>query len=141
MFLEHADRGAHSSFVNTYAETGFLGYFFWIGLLYVSLLGLWKVISRKKEARSYAELEIMQIGEGVFAALVGYLACGFFLSRNFNILLFIFIALATKVRLLSGEKILIGDILPKYYIKRIALVSAASITAIYLTTKILLRMY
>ncbi|MDP8219692.1 MAG: O-antigen ligase family protein [Candidatus Theseobacter exili] len=142
MFTEFADwRSAHNSFVNTYAELGFFGYFFWLGLIFVSLLGLYKAIFDKEYVNT-TNRRLVRYGEAIFASLVGFLACGFFLTRSFNVVFFMLIAITVRTRLLvSANKVFVGDVMPGYLTKRLFLMCVGSILFMYVLTRLLLKMY
>ncbi len=80
---------AHSSFVTCYAELGFVGYFFWISLAYLVGRGLLRITRR----RDVFDPLTARLAGGLFAGLVGYLACGFFLTRTYNPVLYFLLGL------------------------------------------------
>jgi O-antigen ligase len=145
MFPEYADwRSAHSSFVNCYADLGLFGYFFWIGLLYLVVLGLWKAKPSFGDKNTYTKEEnnFLLLNDAILAGLCGYLISGIFLSRTYLLPLYLLIALGAKARyLITDGKYLTGDLLPAYYVRQIFLLSIGSILFLYLSTRFLLTRF
>ena len=89
-------RVAHNSFVHCWAELGLFGYFFWLGLIVACLkdgLGLAKISSENPETQ-----EISRLARAGVAALVGFLAAAFFLSRTYIYPLYILFGLFAALR-------------------------------------------
>jgi len=84
--LHNGGRAAHNSFVICFAETGFIGYFFWMGLIYYAY---------KRKRETGVEMDKQGRGDLYFAclALTGYLAAVFFLSHTYYPNMFIFMSL------------------------------------------------
>jgi putative inorganic carbon (HCO3(-)) transporter len=76
-------RAAHSSFVNCYAELGLLGYIFWFALSWLVMKSLLRMAKMPELGRP-----VSKMAGALFAALVGYHASGFFLTRTYNHILF-----------------------------------------------------
>ncbi len=87
-FLDHHEITAHNSFVLCFAELGLLGYFVWLGMIVVAYKGLEQVLSRGPPERLERQLAL-----SLRAALVGFLACSWFLSRTYQPGLYILLAL------------------------------------------------
>ncbi len=92
-FLEYNDLTAHNSFVLCFAELGLFGYFFWLALIVVCVWGLETLVTLPSKTPEDARL--VQIATSVRAALYGYLAAAWFLSRSYTYTLYILLALAT----------------------------------------------
>ena len=143
MFMEHADwRAAHSSIINCYAELGLFGYFFWVGLLYIVIIGLWKLKLHCKDRDNEYKVESLLLNDALLAGLIGYLIAGLFLTRTYILPLYLFIALGAKMRYLATDgKYLVGDLLPVYYTRRIFLISIGSVLFLYVAIRVLLARY
>ena len=87
-WLEFSDQVAHNSFVTCYGELGLFGYAFWFSLLWLVLRSLYRIIRLEPLDRSTRRL-----GIGLFAALVGYYASAFFLTRTYNPFLYLLLGL------------------------------------------------
>ena len=89
MFTDQHHLTAHNSFVLAAAELGLLGLFFWVGLLYTSFKGLSLVQKHCPRLAGYAY--------GLQAALVGFAATAFFLSRMYMELPYLICALSAAL--------------------------------------------
>jgi len=91
LFPEYHERAAHNSYVEVMAEIGIVGMFLWVALIYITLRDGYKM----NKMQSMRQLEdphcLTDIGMSVFLALLGFLSIAFFLSRAYNVLLYILI--------------------------------------------------
>lgn len=89
-FGDYSDKVAHNSFIHTLTELGLFGYIPWFMLIALTLLHLRRAIALRENvtARDHFLLS------GLFSALVGYLTAVYFLSRQYNPVLYIFLGLA-----------------------------------------------
>lgn len=96
-FGDHSDNGltAHNSYVLALAETGFVGYTFWIALILLA----WGTLSRQANASRTVPTATVNVPAQMQIALVGFLAAAFFLSRTYSMLLYVLIGLAAALRL------------------------------------------
>lgn len=83
-WLDVERRAAHNSYVNAFAELGLLGYSFWFTFVWLIV----KYLSRITRLRDKLPPSILLHAGGVYAALMGYLASAFFLTRSYNPVLF-----------------------------------------------------
>jgi hypothetical protein len=94
-FVDHHTLTAHNSLVLCFAETGFIGCFFWVGLLIVTLLELRGIASLPGDtpfdasARGWAD--------GLLLSLYGFMAAAFFLSRTFAPTLYLILGLSAAL--------------------------------------------
>ena len=86
MFTDAYPLTAHNSFVLAFAELGLVGYFCWVGLLYVSFKTFTLVQQHDRRLAPYAF--------GLQAGLVGFSVAAFFLSRTYILLPYLFVALS-----------------------------------------------
>lgn len=93
MFTENNYLTAHNSYVLCFAETGLLGYFFWLGAIYYNIVGLSRSI--QFELATSEEGTIVSKGFFLTISLIGFLTASFFLSRTYTIVLYINLALIT----------------------------------------------
>lgn len=96
MFTEDYPRTAHNSFVLATAETGLIGLFFWIGLIYFSFKSLSLVQVSDTSLKPYAL--------GLQVGLIGFLAAAFFLSRTYITLPYIIFALSAALLNIARQK-------------------------------------
>jgi len=116
MFWEVAsDRASHNAFVSCYTTLGFFGYWFWFGLLQLSLLGAWRTRVAFSQPKGAEEGWIKRFSGLCIAAMAGYCASAYFLSRDFVYpIFFLFailgaLAIVGEERLPAGHRPLIGS--------------------------------
>tara|TARA_R110001599_G_scaffold309087_2_gene516030 strand:- start:435 stop:1769 length:1335 start_codon:yes stop_codon:yes gene_type:complete len=112
-FLEEHGLVAHNSYIHVAGELGIPGYSLWGGALIFTVLTGYLVIRDQiinnklkesdKEVRSSDEAAELLINKTLFFSLMGFMITGFFISRMFTLLLFIFMgmALASHLRLIK----------------------------------------
>jgi putative inorganic carbon (HCO3(-)) transporter len=102
LFLEHHTLTAHNSFVLCFAETGLIGYFFWLGMILITLFQLHALtrIPQEKDADS----EIRRWAIILRLSLIAFIAAAFFLSRTFIPLLYMLIGLGTALVLVARQE-------------------------------------
>lgn len=90
-FTDHHDLTAHNSFVLCLAELGLFGYVFWVGMIVIAFIGLQR--ARQKLAVQPAGVPTPEL---LFLAMVGFLACAWFLSRTYQPTLYLLLALCAS---------------------------------------------
>jgi len=119
-FTEFFEITAHNSIVVCAAELGFFGLFFWVLLVLPSMRGALSVAFATREPelappdaherlplRPVEELsreQINQLGNLIFLSLSGFLIAGWFLSRAYVMILFIYAALAETVLQIAMDR-------------------------------------
>jgi O-antigen ligase len=73
---------AHNAFIENLGETGFLGVFAWVGLIYLSFKSLRLVMRRSAELSP----QLRGLTQAVFVSLVGYLSASMFINTDFDLL-------------------------------------------------------
>lgn len=94
-FTEHNPLVAHNSFVHCFSETGLVGYFLWLTLVVATLAGLRHVVAEAPEGEDGAEFR--RWAQAAFLSLTAFLTGAFFLSRTYNVVLFLLLGLGTAV--------------------------------------------
>jgi len=101
-FIDHHYKTAHNSWVLAYSELGFVGFYFWMSVLFTSLFGVF-VVSRVKVS-DYPEmlpdmrekiLKEVNLAKATFFGFIAVLASAFFLSRTYTFPLYFFAGLST----------------------------------------------
>jgi hypothetical protein len=140
-FVDHHFLAAHNSFVLVFAELGLLGYFCWAAFLFfcaLSMLVLWNdkipgSVAEKVDADDKA------IAKCLTFSFIGFLVAGFFLSRSYSPILFVFCGLITATfyravpAVEAKEFFRFGN-----YLKPFMSVYFGSIIAIYAVVKVLI---
>jgi hypothetical protein len=93
MFTQYHERAAHNSFVSAFAELGFVGYLFWCALILITLDDLRFVTGDDEGGRA----GLRRWANALSVAILGSLVGGLFLSRSFDIMLFVQLALGTAL--------------------------------------------
>ncbi len=88
-WIDYERLTAHSSFVICYAELGLTGYFFWFTLIFVIIRSLLRITRLPRHLDPLA----IRLAGGLFAGLVGYMVCAFFLTRTYNPVLYFLLGL------------------------------------------------
>tara|TARA_R110002073_G_scaffold220729_3_gene380887 strand:+ start:142 stop:1320 length:1179 start_codon:yes stop_codon:yes gene_type:complete len=139
---------AHNSFVLVMSELGLIGALAWVGLLVVTTVSLINISEKKfltddMTIDSKTLLQIDQealIAKSLLYSFIAFMVTGFFLSRTYTPLLYIYLGMAAAC---LGR---VGQLLPKgvevFNVKKVAkytfAVTIASIFAIYLLLKVFL---
>jgi putative inorganic carbon (HCO3(-)) transporter len=89
-FTDNFRLTAHNSFVLSFAELGLVGYFLWLGLIVSVFSGLAPLVSANDKAVSPFAA---RWAKAIRAALVGFLTCGWFLSRTYIDTLYLLLGL------------------------------------------------
>jgi hypothetical protein len=85
---------AHNAFVDCYTEIGLFGYWFWFSLLMLAVMGSYRVRVAVAKNRSDPEAAFLFRFSGMaLAAIVGFSASSYFLSRAFHYPYFFLFAL------------------------------------------------
>lgn len=103
-FEEFSDDGkvAHNSFVHCYAELGLLGYFFWLALLVACMKDSYALGRIRTDDPERQELG--EMARACFAALIGYMAAAFFLSRTYIAPLYILFGIFAALRAINDRE-------------------------------------
>lgn len=110
-FLDHHELVAHNSYIHVAGEMGAPGYSLWGGVITLTMLASYRVI---KEFSKYSGDDItektkieyaaeVKINQALFFSMLGFMITAFFLSRQFTLLLFIFLGMltASHIRLIN----------------------------------------
>ena len=148
-FTEYNTLTAHNSFVLVYAETGLVGYYFWLSFIGITFYMLVSILNNNcnvvtnddVETKAQVWKEYQQIAWALLLSITGYMSSVFFLSRSYNIYLYILFGLvagfymAARIEFNAVQVIRHSD--KALYFMMIAIMS---IIAIFVITKILLIM-
>ena len=91
-YTDFNDLVAHNSFVHTLGELGLLGSFFFVGMGYCFFQG-----ARRRVDLQEADSENSQLrawGDDLRQSGLGLVVCAMFLSRQYNVLLFVWLAMS-----------------------------------------------
>jgi putative inorganic carbon (hco3(-)) transporter len=101
-FLEHHTLTAHNSFVLCFAETGLIGYFFWLGLLVVTYAQLQSL--RNLSDQESIDRDIKGWAAMLQLSMIGFMAAAFFLSRSFVPMLYLLVGLSVALVVIARRE-------------------------------------
>jgi O-antigen ligase len=91
---------AHNTFLQNMGETGLLGLFVWMALIYASFKSLYTVY----KYRLYMNRMTLSLGRATFVAWMGYLAAAFFVTLDFDVL-YVLMGLSAGVLTLAYQDV------------------------------------
>jgi len=110
-FMDHHELVAHNSYIHVAGEMGIPGYSLWAGVITLTMLASYRVI---KEFPTWSDNDLteetkieyaaeVKINQTLFFSMLGFMITAFFLSRQFTLLLFIFLGMltASHIRLIQ----------------------------------------
>ncbi|MGY5450740.1 O-antigen ligase family protein [Agarivorans sp. MS3-6] len=150
-FIDEHGKVAHNSYVHVAAELGIPGYSFWGGALVLNMLvgyAILKRYNRFPNEEDPADLEVSEdtstqyqeeasLNKTLFYSMVGFMVTAFFLSRQFTLLMFIFMGMqtASHLRLMKLRPNLV-ELFSAKMVWRCMGYSWAIIVAVYMTLKV-----
>lgn len=136
-FMEGADMVAHNSFIHCAAEVGLVGYFLWLAFLAVTLVesGL---LEKELDPDDPQEAEMAKWSHATRVTIIGFLVAAFFLSRAYNMMLFLIVGLGGAIiNIARDSEILVPRFHVLTWILRILVLEVGSLAMIYLATRFL----
>lgn len=125
-FTKYTRKIAHNAFLQQIGETGLIGAFFWIGIIYATFKGLIKVI-KEKHLDSFR----FSLYKAYLIGFIGLLVGMMFISSD-NEFLFNWMALCTSIILMEGVEIR----LTSRDLKIIGGIEIAGLTVMYIMLKL-----
>ena len=77
------DQASHNAFVVCYTELGVFGYWFWFSIVLLAVLGAMRSMVALEKYRTGEEAWVRRFAGVAVAAMVGYMASAYFLTRAF----------------------------------------------------------
>jgi hypothetical protein len=139
-FVDHHGLTAHNSYILVAGELGFLGYCLWGGALLLTVITAYFYIKKIDITKVDEKLkEELVLNRTLFFSLIGFMITGFFLSRSYAIVLFIFIgmSIASQHRIINLKPELNQYATGKFIFKSIKY-SWFVIFAVYVSLKVAL---
>ena len=140
-FVDHHGLTAHNSYVLVAGELGFIGYCLWGGALVFTIMSGFLFIKHTKFKVDLTEEQRneLAINKTLFFSMTGFMVTGFFLSRSYTVLLFIFMGMTIAshyrvVKLLPE----LSQFINKALVIKSIFYSWAIIIVVYLALKIAL---
>ena len=147
MFAEISgtDRAAHNAFVCCYTELGMFGYWFWFSTMTLAFIGCYRTRLVFRKPRNDEQAYLKRVSGYGMAAMAGFAASSYFLSRAYVFPLFILFGLLNAVPVIA-QRYLPEDHRPLINWRQDILVtgtisSMASVIYIYVSILLLNRAY
>lgn len=139
------DRAAHNAFVLCYTELGLFGYWFWFNLMTLGVIGCWRVRVAFRRVRNPDQAYLRRVAGLCIAAMAGFAASSYFLSRAYVFPLFFLFAILASIPVIA-ERYLQDDQPPFINTQRDVLfmgtmTSMSSVAYIYVTILLLNKVY
>lgn len=110
MFKDVASgRAAHNAFVSCYTEIGAFGYWFWFSILQSGIFGCWRSRIALRRAVTIDDIYLRRVSGLAIAAIGGFSAGAYFLSRAFVFPLFFMFAIVHAIPVLVQARISEGS--------------------------------
>jgi putative inorganic carbon (hco3(-)) transporter len=129
----HMPLTAHNSWVLCLTETGILGFFFWVGMLVVSVSQLRSIIALKEE-----DPKLVRLARAMLLSLSAWMATAWFLSRTYSILLYVLLGLAAALWVEAKRT---HPTLPGLTVSSIVRRTGAAMVASYLAIYFMVRLH
>jgi len=97
------DRAAHNAFVCCYSELGLFGYWFWFNLLTLGVIGCWRTRIAFRHPRNGSQAYLKRLSGLSIAAVVGFSASSYFLSRAYVYPYFLLFGLTNAIPLIATQ--------------------------------------
>jgi hypothetical protein len=88
---------AHNAFVTCYTELGVFGYWMWFSLIFMGVLGSWRVRLAMATPQTTEQAYLFRFAGVGIAALGGFCSSAYFLSKTFVFPMFFMIAIVNAV--------------------------------------------
>jgi putative inorganic carbon (HCO3(-)) transporter len=95
------DRAAHNAYVLCYTELGLFGYWFWFNMLLLGLVGCWRTRVAFRNPKTVEQRYLKRAAGMSIAAIVGFSASAYFLSRAYQFPLFFLFAMLASIPLIA----------------------------------------
>ena len=106
MFWQIADgRPAHNAFVTCYTELGIVGYWMWFCFIQIGVLGTWRSRMALRGPRTDEQVFLHRYAGLSLAALAGFCASAYFLSRTFVFPLFFLLAVVNAIPMVTDREL------------------------------------
>jgi putative inorganic carbon (HCO3(-)) transporter len=147
MFAEITEKGraGHNAFVVCYTELGFFGYWFWFNLMTLGLIGCWRTRAAFQRPKTAVEAYLKRLAGLGIAAMAGFAASSYFLSRAYVYPFFFLFGLLNAIAVIAQRQ-LPEDHRPLLNFRKDVLMTgtlatAASIVYVYVSVLLLNRAY
>jgi putative inorganic carbon (HCO3(-)) transporter len=143
--ITEKDRAAHNAYVCCYTELGFFGYWFWSNLMTLGVIGCWRTRVAFARPRNEAQAYLKRLAGLSIAAMAGFGASAYFISRAYVYPAFFLFGLLNAIPVIA-QRYLPEDHPPLIDLRRDVLIkgtifAVGSIAYIYFSILILNKAY
>ena len=134
-FTDFNERVAHNSFVHTLGELGLFGSFFFVGMAYWFFWGARQQVCR--QGPKSPGIQLRAAGEDLRRSGLGFLMCAMFLSQQYGVLLFVWLALSACHLQMVQNMMPLPAPPPVGYLARIGAITAGAVICTYMVVRVL----
>ena len=135
--MDYMENTVHNSFLLAHVEMGLLGYPFWLGLVIVAALHVWRVAKFLKD-RGLQATPHYALTRAVLLALGAFLSTCWFLSRTYSLLLYIVLGMGAALWVITKREY---PELEDYTWMRIVVYTCSGIVGIFMAAYVLVRLH
>jgi putative inorganic carbon (HCO3(-)) transporter len=95
------DRAAHNAYVLCYTELGLFGYWFWFNMMTLGLIGCWRTRVAFLKPKNGEQKYLRRVAGLAIAAMAGFAASAYFLSRAYVFPLFFLFAILASIPVIA----------------------------------------
>lgn len=134
-YVDQSDLVAHNSFVHCFAELGLVGYALWLGMLFMTLVG---IRSLEKRSEDGFDRNLASWALACRISVVSFLTAALFLSRTYSVTLFMLLGLGDALASIArGQGRAVAGFTPLGWLWRIGAIEALTIALAYATVLLL----
>lgn len=126
---------AHNSFVLVLAETGIVGYTFWVAFVGYSFVMMYQLMQpqlpRSEPVSPVLQGELQRLGTTFLISLSGFFTAAFFLSRSYVITLYLLVGMVIALYRMSGQALALPRLSIFNKAWRLPLYSLGSVVVLY----------
>jgi hypothetical protein len=103
MFAEVSgtNRAAHNAYVSCYTEMGLFGYWFWFNMMTLGVIGCWRTRVAFRKPKTPTQAYLKRVSGLAIAAMAGFAASSYFLSRAYVFPLFFLFAILASIPVIA----------------------------------------
>lgn len=101
--ISGSNRAAHNAFVLCYTELGLFGYWFWFNMLTLGVIGCWRTRVAFRHPATPEQAYLKRAAGFAIAAMTGFAASSYFLSRAYQFPLFFLFATLASIPVIARQ--------------------------------------
>jgi O-antigen ligase len=133
-YTDYNDLVAHNSFVHTLGELGLVGSFCFVGMGYWFFQGLRPRVDLR--ASDSEAVQLRNWGDDLWRSGLGLVVCAMFLSRQYNVLLYVWLALSGCYSHVLQDMSPVAERRTVGHLRRIAAITGCAVFCTYLAVRL-----